>query len=466
MDTFMRWYEQRTKTMQFTVRQVPLRELEGWFFEPDTGNLVHQSGKFFRVEGVRVTTNFGTLRTWDQPIINQPEFGILGIITQKHNGVLRFLMQAKVEPGNVNIVQLSPTLQATRSNYTQMHKGKRPHYLDYFIDRNRSHFLVDQLQPEQGSRFLAKRNRNMIVEVPENENVPVLNDFYWLTLGQIRELLLIDNFVNMDARSVLSCISVVESFGDDTASLQVEFDPASAVQMKHVPVMGQMLSGFAKDLLVSALYREGSLHTLDDIVSWFTELRTKYDLTVERIPLNQVNQWVCDEWEIRHIHHRHFSVIGVSVEANNREVGYWTQPLLKHTTFGVIGFLVKKINGVLHFLVQAKVEPGNLDAIDMAPTVSCAEAEVRALHPDLCPPFLSCFMHVSPKQIRYSAIQSEEGGRFYHFQNRYMVVEIDENENPSLPENYIWVTQRQIMLLIKHAYFNIEARSLFACLGF
>ena len=32
-------------------------------------------------------------------------------------------MQAKVEPGNINSIQLSPTLQATRSNYTKAHGG-------------------------------------------------------------------------------------------------------------------------------------------------------------------------------------------------------------------------------------------------------------------------------------------------------------------------------------------------------
>lgn len=71
--------------------------------------------------------------TWDQPIINQPEIGFLGFIVKKIQGVYHFLMQAKIEPGNLNVVQLSPTLQATRSNYTRVHKGAIPKYLEYFI---------------------------------------------------------------------------------------------------------------------------------------------------------------------------------------------------------------------------------------------------------------------------------------------------------------------------------------------
>ena len=93
-------------------------------------------------------------------------------------------MQAKIEPGNINLVQLSPTLQATRSNYTCVHKGKKPLYLDYFTGEKNVYVLVDQLQSEQGARFLHKRNRNIIVEVPENEDLEVYNNFIWVSSGK------------------------------------------------------------------------------------------------------------------------------------------------------------------------------------------------------------------------------------------------------------------------------------------
>ena len=62
-------------------------------------------------------------------------------------------MQAKIEPGNVNYVQLSPTLQATKSNYTQVHKGRKPLFLDYFQERDNCEVLLDQFQSEQGARY-------------------------------------------------------------------------------------------------------------------------------------------------------------------------------------------------------------------------------------------------------------------------------------------------------------------------
>ena len=97
----------------------------------DSKKISHKSGKFFSICGVKIETNWGGV--WSQPIIHQPEIGILGIISKKLIIKYIFLLQAKIEPGNINKVQLSPTLQATKSNYTKVHGGKSPNYLNYFL---------------------------------------------------------------------------------------------------------------------------------------------------------------------------------------------------------------------------------------------------------------------------------------------------------------------------------------------
>ena len=163
------------------------------------------------MEGIHVWTNFGGEREWDEPIINQPEIGFLGFITRVCGGVRYFLVQAKMEPGNINTLQLSPSLQATRSNFMQVHKGKRPLFLEYFNGEKPARVLTDQLQAEQGGRFFRKRNRNIVVEIEDDLALPA--EFCWLTLGELKALLREDNIVNMDSRSVLSTMSLIE---DDT----------------------------------------------------------------------------------------------------------------------------------------------------------------------------------------------------------------------------------------------------------
>ena len=116
------WLESRNKANNFIVEVVNIDNITKWYFNDITGNLQHDSGKFFSIIGLHVKTDFSDLNEWQQIIINQPEIGILGIITKLINGTRYFLMQAKMEPGNINILQLSPTLQATRSNYKLAHK--------------------------------------------------------------------------------------------------------------------------------------------------------------------------------------------------------------------------------------------------------------------------------------------------------------------------------------------------------
>jgi oxidase EvaA len=291
----------------------------------------------------------------------------------------------------------------------------------------------------------------MIVEV--DHDIEIFNDFCWLTLGQIKKLLKEDNFVNMDARTVLSCVPMPDS---DVSREQ------SIDDMMH-ELHTSSLDDFSRSLMDS--FCGNACNTTDEIISWFTELKTKYHVIVERISLKEVKQWKQTDREICHEEHPYFSVIAVSVEAGTREVFSWTQPLLKEPQQGLLGFITGKINGVLHFLMQAKVEPGNIDIIEIAPTVSCSAVEYKRQQ-GYYVPFLDYFLNAALQQIRYSAVQSEEGGRFYHFLNRNMVIELDEADAIDLPENYIWMTLGQVMEFLKHGYMNIDTRTLLSCIGF
>lgn len=457
--SIIKWLEEK-KNQRFEVTRVPLSKIDGWYSEETTGNLRHHSGKFFSIEGIRVETNAGPIKQWSQPVINQPEIGVLGILTKKFNGILYFLMQAKMEPGNINKVQLSPTVQATKSNYSRVHKGKVTKYLEYFLDKSKSWVLLDQLQSEQGGRFLRKRNRNIIVEVPSNEDIPVEEDFCWLTLGQIKKLLESDNVVNMDTRTVISCI-YYNCNGSDSYDIN-RFDEC----IRYSPLIEARPSAFSMDLLNSAVKKDDGLHGIDDIRSWFTNLKTRYYLDVDTIPLNNVEKWKRDEFNIYHEDGSFFRVIGVAVNTDKREVGNWCQPLIEQVESGIVGFIIKKINGILHFLVQAKAEPGNFDILEMAPTVQCITGSYKNEKPEDQPKYLEMFLNSASSAIRYRAFQSEEGGRFFREQNEYWIIEAGEEFPVEQPDNFIWMTLGQITEFIKYNnYLNVEARGLISCIG-
>ena len=444
------WIKERNQSTQVKVEMINLSEMDQWYFDKSSGRIRHDTGKFFSIDGIRVSTNWGDVRTWDQPIINQPEIGFLGVLAKKYNGILYFLMQAKIEPGNINQVQISPTLQATKSNYTQAHKGNKPLYLEYFLDPNRL-VLLDQLQSEQGGRFLKKRNRNIIILV--EEDLEVHENYKWMTLGQIKSLIHRDNIVNMDSRTVISGIP----FGDYSSKM-VEF---LLFNQNGAGVNGR----FSGCLLESFLDKEKRLHTFSQIISWFTQIKTQFDLEVEKVPLDKIDKWAIDDTSIKHVDNEFFRVIFTKVEIGNREVKSWTQPLIEPSHQGIIAFICKKINGVLHFLVQAKLECGNHDILEMAPSVQCMTGNYGILMDRI--PFLDIILNADPKQIKYDRMQSEEGGRFYREENRNMIVELPEDSDLDCPPNFIWMTLNQMSLfLMFNNYLNIQARSLISAINF
>lgn len=447
------WMKKQNDEVVSNIKQVPISELKGWSYRDD--RIRHDSGKFFSIDGIRINTNYRNTPEWDQPIINQPEIGFLGFIVKKFKGVMHFLMQAKIEPGNLNVVQLSPTLQATRSNYTRVHGGKSPTYLEYFNGEKNVTVLVDQLQSEQGARFLHKRNRNIIVEVDEDEELEVRTGFIWVSLGQIKELLRYPNIVNMDSRTVVSCIK----FGS--------YSEHSLKLLDVVKNMAGIDSTKPDSFLYSVLSAENHLHDLQDIIQWITSLKFKYELEVKQIGISQMHRWIYDGNTIRHEEGKYFDVMGVRVQIGNREVVSWDQPMVRSAQEGLMGFIVKKINGIYHFLVQAKLESGNFDIVEMAPTVQCLTGNYRKGKNEYTIPYLEQVLNAPKESIWYSSYQSEEGGRFYQEQNLNMIVEVGDDFPIEVEENYCWMTLNQMLAFVTYNnYLNIAARSLLSAISF
>lgn len=434
-DAFLR---ERSASATYRVDEVALNTLPGW---RSGDSIVHDTGRFFSVEGVSVRTNFGPVPEWSQPIIVQHDIGILGILVKRIGGVPHFLMQAKMEPGNSNLVQYAATVQATQSNYERVHGGLATAYLDYFLKHAERRVLFDQLLSEHGDWYLFKRNRNMLVEVPEGEDVPVADNFAWLTLGQLRWQLQRGNRVNMNARTVLSAISY--SAAENSAAGYEPRDPF------HQQVVESHAVG-TEDAEVSAA------------ITWLIDQKAKYTLDVRRIPLDDLHEWVRGTDVIRHREDRFFRIVGTSVTAMSREVGTWAQPMLEPTPGNVVALLCQRRAGVLRVLVQAMVQPGLVDRLELAGTVHLSPGKYTG--PEDRPP-LADYVDAPAPWVRLDACQSEDGGRFLRADTSHLVIEVPEDHVVEAPDNYQWMTLGLLNRLIRAGYYvNIEARSLIACL--
>ncbi|MFH0233935.1 MULTISPECIES: NDP-hexose 2,3-dehydratase family protein [unclassified Vibrio] len=188
------WYEEIKNSTKMQYAIIPLLECKGWELSGETGSLVHESGSFFRVDGIRVTNTEGreVVGGWDQPILTQVGYdgGILGVLRAYIDGVPHYLVEAKSEPGNFGLTQITTTLQATFSNINQKHKGKRPKFTEYFVEPETSgvEVIYDIWMSEDGGRLLNKRNNFKLVHISEPCLIKHGHAHKWVDLRTLIEI--------------------------------------------------------------------------------------------------------------------------------------------------------------------------------------------------------------------------------------------------------------------------------------
>jgi len=206
--------------------------------------------------------------------------------------------------------------------------------------------------------------------------------------------------------------------------------------------------------MLNSIRDDNQLYKLDYVIEWFNKKREESDMTVKEIGVNEIEQWDVDEnsGNISHNPKGFFEIIGVKVTNTfDREVGKkgWSQPMIAKNPGGILGLLVKKINGIPHYLVQAKAEPGNIGKLQLSPTLQATTSNLLKAHGGLRPLFAEYFDEANNPKIIYAKWQSEDGGRFHLKSNYNMIVEVDEQTDLEMPDSFIWVTLFQIKQLLK-----------------
>lgn len=434
------WINKLNKDTYVNINECNINNGTMWFYDDYNGEILNRKRSFFSINGMRYFVN-GDFKG-EQPIIIQPEIGYLGIICKEINGVLNFLMQAKIEPGNVNCVQISPTIQATKSNFTRAHGGKLPAYFDYFENSSKYNVLYDQIQSEQAGRFYKKRNRNMIMVI--EEDIEVLPNFAWMTLGQIKCLMKIDNLVNMDTRTVLSGLPyVTRNYTAENISEYEKF--------------------FNDKTLYASIFKTMPADTIPILFHKINDYKMFQDVVVTKVPLNQLVDWKIDDYGIVCKKNADFMVRYYDIEISGREVRNWMQPLFKAIGMATFGLITKRENGIRKFLVKIKPEIGSFDRVEIGPSVQWEPTHYIYDDNEVDTIFRKAIE--TSKGVLNNVILSEEGGRFYHEQNHNYIIEIKPEELIDLPNEYIWTDYSALNYLIQfNNCLNIQLRNLIALL--
>jgi oxidase EvaA len=206
--------------------------------------------------------------------------------------------------------------------------------------------------------------------------------------------------------------------------------------------------------MIESIRDDNQINTLDYVINWFNKKRQESDMTVQEIGINDLDKWNVSSTtgNISHESKGFFEIIGVKVSNTfDREVGKkgWTQPMIANNPGGVLGLLMKKFNGIPHYLLQAKAEPGNIGKLQLSPTLQATTSNLLKAHGGTQPLFAKYFDEEENLNTVYAKWQSEDGGRFHLKSNYNMIVEVNEDEELVIPDYFIWVTLFQIKQLLK-----------------
>ena len=132
------------------------------------------------------------------------------------------------------------------------------------------------------------------------------------------------------------------------------------------------------------------------------------------------------------------------------------------------GYLIKKYNNTNHYLCRYILKPGSKESTYTC-SVNTSKIDGYKKNNNLTnfqkKLIFNYFINSNGKKV-YDNILSDEGGRFYQSQIRYMAYELDQKKDIKLPESYIWLSQNQVINLIKKQQIDIEARLLFGIINF
>lgn len=439
LDELKAWIHDRNRNTEVDIKKTYMNEGDFWYYDFAEGRIRNRNGSFFSIAGLKLFREENEI--FEQPIILQNEIGYLGILCKEINGVLHFLMQAKIEPGNINNVQISPTIQATRSNFTQKHGGRKPEFLDYFMDAEKHCIIFDQIQSEQSSRFYCKRNRNIMVYLGENTEVPLTDNYRWMTLGQLKELMKEDNLVNMDTRTVISCIPYAMWTLEDE-------EKRTVYEM------------FNDKALFSSIFEKRGLNGMVPVYRYINNRKMFNDTRTEIVPLDELDSWERTPEGVFCKEPADYKVIYCDIAIEGREVQRWKQPLFEAQGKAVFGLFTRiSDDGRREFLVRGKEEIGCFDLMELGPAVQL-EATFRTESLDCVERYFIEKYKKSSGVIK-NVVLSEEGGRFYHEENRNIIIEVGCDEISDIPEGYFWMDFYTLNLMTQiNNCLNIQLRNL------
>ncbi len=376
---------------QFTLQRIKLSEQNQWSLRD--GAISHFSNGFFHVTGLKNRHS-----AEEHLVLYQPQSALTGLALYKDGRDVYVLLQARVEPGLLNIGEYGPTVQSTAANYLQLHGGRETSHIELFRSYSPiANPLGHTIQFDLGQRYFQKQKLHSYVEL--DELLDTAENMIWVPLPVIAAVLHDDNFLNPDLRSLLAVFDWDRYLHGDLTGSQNQENMAGNWLTLPPNQLGN---------------NDWKLVALEDLMGWAITDYGVADLSASGI-------WV----DMFH------------TSCFSREVREWSQPLLSCANHGLVLLLVRERDGDFEFLLSTEYEFGIGGGVVVLPSIVIYPGDNRERSSTL----------FANETVLAMMRQSEEGGRFYDNESIYQV--ILARDTVTVEPHQSWVKAETLKALLK-----------------
>ncbi|MEL7425334.1 MAG: NDP-hexose 2,3-dehydratase family protein [Bacteroidota bacterium] len=196
---------------------------------------------------------------------------------------------------------------------------------------------------------------------------------------------------------------------------------------------------------------------LTSLLDFIQEVRTSAGFQLEKIKLDQQQDWAIKEGALSHKTGGFFHVIGVRHQNSLSDKLYFYQP-----QSGITGLLVHATKDDVFLLTKARVEPGSASVVQLSPTVQATPANFLRLHQGKATPYLVYVYSASNQVLGFNSTNHLDIGRLYYQKTKWLNYALVDELLPT-EEQFIWVSLSTLCEAARESYIvNTDLRSLLA----
>ncbi|WP_346841267.1 NDP-hexose 2,3-dehydratase family protein [Metapseudomonas otitidis] len=191
LDCIQEIIQHRNQYLALSITEPSPRDHGDWTI--DNLDLINTKSDYFRISLYETEKNKTCF------LITQKQQALVLLVVSEIQGTLCALLNIRFEPGLIDNVNYTTTIQSTPNNYLRQHGGKGTPFLELAVNPEKHGcVLLDTENYDWGDLYLSKKKRFLILKL--DQATPPPPGFTWVTKNALKRMAAVDHLITNDLR--------------------------------------------------------------------------------------------------------------------------------------------------------------------------------------------------------------------------------------------------------------------------